>query len=206
LLPSSSAPLRADKSSPAIAMPAKHHIAIYIRDPGTNDVAGEMRVCPNPSTAPIAAQAAGAVHRAAELALALALTSVALPALAQSHERSSGPYVVRSSSVASESIDEQTARANGVVPRPRLAVLNVVVQKTSETGARENVPAAVRATVRRLTGTRQSIDMRATRANGMVSYLGTYDHAPRQMLEFEITAVPEGSQRRIKLHYRDRMW
>ncbi|HZF78343.1 MAG TPA: hypothetical protein VEZ89_00995, partial [Rubrivivax sp.] len=41
--------------------------------------------------------------------------------------------------------------------------------------------------------------------NGMVSYMGSYRFLPREVLDFHITAQPEGRQQALTLKFRDRL-
>lgn len=129
-------------------------------------------------------------------------------ASAQVHEVRSGDLTLRSSSVSSERIDPATAARHGIEPSPGTSVLNVVVMRGS---AREPVPARVSATARSLAGIRQEIGLREVRENGRVSYLGTYDVAPREVLDLEVKATPLASPApatppTLVLRYRERAW
>ena len=137
--------------------------------------------------------------------LALALTAGFACAHAQAHEKRVGAYVLRSSTVASESIDAATARAHGIDPEPTLGVINVTVSHVSGP-VRQNVAADVSVTARSPTGRRSQIEMRPVVENGMISYLGTYRFVPREAFEFTVVARPPQPEKAITLVYRDRMW
>lgn len=137
--------------------------------------------------------------------LAVLLLGAAQFAAAQSHEASSGDLTLRSSTVSSERIDPATAARHGIVPSPTTSVLNVVVLRGI---AQQTIPARVNATARSLAGVRQDIAMREVRENGRVSYLGTYEVLPREVLDLEVRATPlapraSGS---LVLRYRERAW
>jgi hypothetical protein len=139
--------------------------------------------------------------------LLVLLAAVAMPVLAQVHEESKGGYLVRSSTVKSTLIDPDAALSVGIAPAPDRAVLNVVVLGPGDRPIQErNMPAKVTVTMRRLTGKVEPVDMREVRVNNMVSYLGSYKFVPREILEFEIHAQPQGSTQDIRLAYSDRMW
>jgi len=138
------------------------------------------------------------------VALVLSLGWVQL-AWAQAHESPSGPFVLRSSAVASESVSASTAKAHGIDPAPTRAILNVVLEETSGNG-KTNVRATVNASAADLTGSKRSIAMRPAVDNGKVSYIGTFDFLPREVLDFRIVATPEAGGDPITLTYRDRMW
>ena len=138
------------------------------------------------------------------LAAAFLLT-LALPSLAQTHEVRAGDLTLRSSTVSSERIDPATAARHGIEPAPGTAVLNVVVLRGS---AGETVPAEVSATARSLAGVRQEIGLREVRENGRISYLGSYDVLPREVIDLEVKARPLQAEnsRALVLRWRERMW
>ena len=136
------------------------------------------------------------------LVLSLAWTQ---QAWAQAHERRSGPFVLRSSTVASQTFSAATAKAHGIDPAPTRAVLDVVLEKTTG-GHKVNVRATVQASATDLAGVRRSIEMRPAVDDGRISYVGTFDFLPREVLDFRIVATPEAGGAPITLAYRDRMW
>ena len=125
----------------------------------------------------------------------------AAPALAQSHEARSGPYTLRSSTVASNTLSPMTARAHGIERSPTRGVLNVTVMKDAQ-----SVPATVEATAHNLTGRKRPVPLTQTSANGYVSYTGTYDFMHGEVLDFSIRATPQDSAQPLTLQFRDRMW
>lgn len=128
----------------------------------------------------------------------------AASAMAQPHQVVRDGYALRASTVVSTALDPATARSHGIDPAPDRGVLNVVVEKT--TAARGNVSAKVSAVARNLAGMQREIPMREARSrNGMVSYVGAYDFAPREVLEFRIEAQPEGEAAELELEFRDRL-
>lgn len=129
---------------------------------------------------------------------------MAATALAQPHQAVRDGYVLRASTVASTALDPGTARTHGIDPQPGRGVLNVVVSKKEAPAG--NVRAQLSAVARNLVGKEREIAMReATAPNGMVSYVGAYDFAPREVLDFIIEARPEGARTDLKLEFRDRL-
>ena len=128
-------------------------------------------------------------------------------AAAQSHEVRVGDIVLRSSTVASDRIDPATASRHGIEPSPHRGVLNVVVL-SDEGKAQKTLLAKVSAFTRNLAGVRTDIDLREVKENDRVSYMGTYEFAPREVLDFRIEARPAGIQMKepLTLEYRERMW
>ena len=138
---------------------------------------------------------------------ALIALAALLPALAfgQAHQVREGSYTLRSSTVASTLIDPRTAHAHGIEPASDRMVLNVLVQR-DERGRHRNVSARVHATASNLAGMPRDIPMREARAdNGDISYVGSFTHAPREVLDFAIRAEPQGTDQALSLHFRDRM-
>lgn len=145
-------------------------------------------------------------HRIAGSILAAAvLLAAAQPSMAQSHEVRRGDFTLRSSTVSSERIDPATAARHGIEPSAGTAVLNVVLLQGN---ARETVPAEVSATARSLSGVRQEIGLREVRENGRVTYLGSYDVLPREVVDLEVKAKPLQADKpqTLVLRWRERMW
>lgn len=135
------------------------------------------------------------------------LAAAATPVLAQVHEENKDGYLIRSSTVGSTQIDAESARQHGFVPAPDRAVLNVVVLGPGNGPIQErNMPAKVTVTMRRPSGKVEPVVMQEVKANNMVDYLGTYQFTPREIIEFEVHAQPQGTDLDIKLVYSDRMW
>ena len=147
------------------------------------------------------------MHAPPSLIAALALAVCTTSSQAQVHETRQGDHVLRSSTVASDSIDPATAARHKIEPAASRAVLNVLV--LSRGGAADTPgTAAVTATMRNLAGVRRDIGLREVSENGRVSYVGSYEFLPREVIDFQITALPAGVQpdRMLKLNYRERMW
>lgn len=147
--------------------------------------------------------------RRAFCAMLLAAAACASPAAQgpqqkQSHEKSADGYTLRSSVAATASLPASSLADQGIEPAPHRALLNVVVLKSGQK-PRRTVPAEVEAHVRTLSGSRRAIEMKEVKANDRVSYVGVVDHAAREVLNFEIRARPEGTQKAIVLRYQDRM-
>lgn len=141
------------------------------------------------------------------LVAALALAASGLVA-AQVHEVRQGQYLLRSTTVASDRIDPDTARRHGIEPSSGRAVLNVVLLKHVGQQGEATVPAQVEAVSRNLAGVRHEIELREVRENGRVSYVGSYEFLPREVFDFQVKALPKGTQDapELALEYRERMW
>ncbi len=125
-------------------------------------------------------------------------------AFGQAHQVRNGRYTLRSSTVESESISVPVARAHGFSPERGLAILNVTVLVKGK-DRRKSVPASVSATAKDLAGVTRNIPFTLDHENGSFSYYGTYDHLPYEVLDFTITATPEGAPAPLTLRYRDRL-
>lgn len=127
------------------------------------------------------------------------------PAWSQAHVSTEGPFSLRASTVSSETLPASTAKAHGIARDPRRGVLNVVILRKD--GAEEKtLHGDVHAVARDLSGQKRDVDMREVQANGYVSYMGTYDFVRGEVIDFLIDARPQGSERKLDLTFRDRMW
>jgi hypothetical protein len=124
---------------------------------------------------------------------------------AQEHTRRFGEYLLRSSTVSSENLSAQSARANGINRDPHRAVINVTVLKKSA-GVDRTVPARVQVYAYDLAGRRRFIDVHEIAAEGRANYLGTYKFEHGEVLTFTISAKPAGSEKTFSMTYRDRLW
>jgi Domain of unknown function (DUF4426) len=142
---------------------------------------------------------------ASRLVPAMLLGGLACAAAAQPREVTRGDLVLRSSTVASERIDPATASRHGIEPSPNRAVLNVVLLRGPK---REPVPAEVTALSRNLAGVRRDIELKEVRENERVSYVGSFEFLPKEVIDIEITARPvqPDQARPLTLSYRERMW
>ena len=136
---------------------------------------------------------------------AMVLACAACAVAAQPREVSRGDLVLRSSTVASERIDPATASRHGIEPAPNRAVLNVVLLRGPK---REAIAADVTALTRTLAGVRREIALKEVRENDRVSYVGSYEFLPKEVIDVEITARPlqPDQSRPLTLSYRERMW
>lgn len=135
------------------------------------------------------------------LPLALSMLLACAPGWTQSHSKEIGPYALRSSTVVTNTISAETARAHNVVRSPTRALVNVTVLKDGN-----NIPANVEVQVRNLAGLTRPIPVTATTSGAYVSYTGVYDFTHGEVLDFTIKAIPQNAQTTLTMTYRDRMW
>ena len=147
------------------------------------------------------------MHAPARVIAALVLTAWTTSGQTQVQEIRQGDCLLRSSTVASERIDPATAAQHAIVPADSRAVLNVLVLRN---GAEAGTPVAakVTASMQNLAGVRRDISLREANENGRVSYVGSSEFLPREVIDFNITALPAGAEPDglLKLSYRERMW
>jgi hypothetical protein len=67
------------------------------------------------------------------------------------------------------------------------------------------IAANVSATRTTLAGVQRDIALREVKAQGRVSYLGSFDFVPREVLDFEVTARIDPASPLLRLTFRERM-
>ena len=140
--------------------------------------------------------------RGAALAWALLIVHAAQ---AQPHQQTAHGYTLRASVVSSMDLAESTAGKHGIDRSPVHGVLNVTLIKGDGSAALTTVPANVEARITGLYGAHHSVQLHEERAQGRVSYYGSFRHEPREVLDFEISARPQGGGPRVMLGFRERM-
>jgi hypothetical protein len=80
----------------------------------------------------------------------------------------------------------------------------VVVLKEID-GAQWPIAASVSATRTTLAGVRRDVALREVQAQGRVSYVGSFDFVPREVLDFNITARVDPASPLLRLSFRERM-
>lgn len=141
-------------------------------------------------------------------ALGFALGAAAASAMAQAYEQRSGDYTLRSSVVASTAISATASRQHGIEPSPTRALVTVSLQKSlhDDQGKAWNpVPAEVTVEFRGEAREWAVLPVTEVRANGGVSYVGVFDHAAPEELEFVINGRPQGGGASIVLRFNKRM-
>lgn len=109
----------------------------------------------------------------------------------------SGPYVLQSSATRSDVLPRESAAAHGLPWSSNAVILNLSVRRAGTT-----VPAQVEARATNLAEQVRDVEMHETRANDMVAYLGVIEIAPREVLTFDISVLPEGESEPIPMRYR----
>jgi hypothetical protein len=133
-----------------------------------------------------------------------ALSAWSTSALGQQHAVRHADLEMHSTVVNSQSISAETAREHGIAPAHNVGVLNVVVLREID-GVQWPIRAAVSATRTTLSGVQRDIDLRPVEAEGRVSYLGSFEFVPREVLDFKVTARINPASPLLQLSYRERM-
>ncbi len=136
---------------------------------------------------------------------ALALLALCMSVRAQTHEHPFGEYVLRSSVVTTHALAPESADIHDVERERDRAILNVIVYRRDDP-LQMALPARVTAHATDLAGVRQEIELEEVVANDRVSYTGTFEFLPREVLDFTIRAQPVGSDETGTLQYRERLW
>lgn len=128
-------------------------------------------------------------------------------ALAQAHVAESGGHTLRASVMPSNQLLSEVAREHGIVIADDRGVLNVVVleveQGEKQSGPR-SVPAEISATRIDLLGRVETVEMREVRANGGVSYLGSFEVVDSPMARYLIEALPAGVAQPLSVEFEER--
>ena len=97
--------------------------------------------------------------------------------------------------------------SHGIEPAANRAVLIVLVLRRSGK-VTTPVTATVTALLHDLAGVPHHINMRKITQNGWITYMGTYDFLLREVIDFKVTALPDGAKPgpMLKLSYQERMW
>ena len=141
--------------------------------------------------------------RRAVLALAGTLMApAAWPAPGQDHVKRAGEYVLRVSAVRAGTLPAAMRNAHGIAAGQ--GVLQVVVQHRRG-GRWRDVPARLMVSMRDPLGVPTALEMRQLASDGGVSYVGVCDSLPRSVLNFRISARPEGAHADIKLVFTDQL-
>lgn len=121
------------------------------------------------------------------------------------HETADERHLLRSSVVNSMSVSAAAAAAEGIERAPDRAIINVtVLAKGSQ--LLQTVPARIEAVATGPAGARRPIAMSETRSGHWVSYTGTFRFAPREVVDFAITARPDGGGEPLEMRFRERIW
>ncbi len=137
------------------------------------------------------------------LALA-AVLGAALPlAWGQAHVAESAVHTMRASVAPSGALATESARAHGIDVAADRGVVNVVVLERGDAGQRP-VPAEVSATRTDLAGRPETIEMREIRANGGISYFGTFTVHTSPTARFRISARPAKAGQPLTVEFEER--
>ena len=133
-------------------------------------------------------------------------------AMAQAHEAESDGHTMRVSVVPSNRLSSDAAREHGIAVADDRGVLNVVVFERGDdpstpaqsSATERSVPAEISATRTDLVGRAETVEMREVRANGGVSYLGSFQVVDSPMARYRIEALPAGVTQPLSVEFEER--
>ncbi|MDX1625867.1 MAG: DUF4426 domain-containing protein [Wenzhouxiangellaceae bacterium] len=139
------------------------------------------------------------------LALASLAAILSLPGTARAQQAETfGPYEVHYSTLNTNLLSPEIARAYGIRRAGTQAMLNVTVIH-SETG--EAMHARVDATATNLTGQRRDIELRELEDDDAIYYIGTFRVHDEEILNFQVDVVPEGhEQGPLEIRFREQFF
>lgn len=111
-----------------------------------------------------------------------------------------GDYTVFYNAVRTAQLPESVLQQNGLGrPSEHEVLLDVAVRKNGKT-----VPARIKARAMNLDYVVKHLKLRASKANGMISYLGTVHIATREVLRFHLRVHPMGARQSYTVEFRER--
>ena len=138
----------------------------------------------------------GVTRRAALTLAGVLVVPAARPAAVHDHVKRAGEYVLRAHTVRADTLPAAMRKAHGIAAGQ--GVLRVVVQRRHG-GRWRDVPATLMVSTRGPYGVPTRMVMRQVATDAGVSYVGVYEILPRSVLNFRITARPEGARTDIGL-------
>ena len=110
-----------------------------------------------------------------------------------------GDWVVHFSSLATDQLQPEIARAYNIVRSRNRAMLTVSVIRKSDS---RSVPAEVGLNTVNLTGQLKNVTMRRIDEGDAIYYIGETPVANRETLIFDITVTPEGAARPAEVRFK----
>ncbi len=135
---------------------------------------------------------------------ALAL-SLCMPLVAQQSE-DFGDFEVHYSTLNTNMLSPDVARAYGIQRSGNRAMLNVTVLDKSDSGLNSAMTASVSAEATNLTGQRRVIDLQEIRDQDAIYYVGTFRIHNEEMLNFQLSVQPEGIPRPRQISFRQQFF
>lgn len=117
-----------------------------------------------------------------------------------------GNYVVHYNAMPTNQLTPETASNYGITRSKSRALLNVVIQKKQADGTTEPTSGKVSAKINNLTGQLKNISLREITPAGGIYYIGDVAVAHLETLNFEIEAIPEGSDEVLKLKFQQQFF
>ena len=125
--------------------------------------------------------------------LLAALAAFLLVAGAQAENSTAvGGYVIHHNALTTDNLSPQVASAYGIQRSKERALLNVSVLRGEAGKAGQPVAAQVKATARNLIGQQRDIPLREIREGSAIYYIGDFQVANREKLDFFLEVTPTG--------------
>lgn len=110
-------------------------------------------------------------------------------------------FTIRANVSPTEFLPDAMIRQHDIEAGPDIVQLNVVILEKRPDGQLVAVSAQLSAHYENDAGKVEVIDMRAVKANGLVSYMSTLDTSTQQVFRFFIEALPEGTDQPLKTNF-----
>lgn len=133
------------------------------------------------------------------LALIVLLAS---PMLFAENATRTGGYVIHHNALTTDNLSPQIASAYKIKRSKNRGLINISVQRREHRAPDVPVRAEVRVVSRSLFGQVTPIEVREIQEGQAIYYIGDFAVSNRQVMHFEIEAVPEGSLYPLRAHLR----
>ncbi len=130
------------------------------------------------------------LHRMSRLFTLMILLGLGLSANAEQVEQF-GDYRIHYNAFVSNMLSPEVARAHGLTRSRYHAVVNITVQKSSDSGYHP-VAADVTGTATNLYGKQRTLEMKKVTERGAIYYLAELPFSNEETMTFDIQVVPEG--------------
>lgn len=143
------------------------------------------------------------------LAFAIALLGwlggLSLPAMAE-RSVSFGDYTIHYNALPTEVLEPSVARAYGIVRSKTRALVNVSVLRKVMGTTGQPVRATVEANATNLNAQLRQIDLREIKDQGAIYYIGEFNVADEEILNFEMEVRPEGQSEPYRVTFQQQFF
>jgi len=117
-----------------------------------------------------------------------------------------GDFEVHYSTLNTNMLSPEVARAYGIQRSGNRAMLNITVLDKNDTGLNTAMTARVSAEATNLTGQRRVIELEEIRDQDAIYYIGTFRIHNEETLNFRVSVQPEGSPRPREFSFRQQFY